>query len=663
MQRYKSFSHCSEDLQHLIVSKYESNSTSPIKKKRPRRRRRASTSKLELREKEKLRSHPILLTSQSFRKDAPTHRQHTLHSNDALKLKLPLNTQNGRLQRSLSIRQLSVNRHLHLVDGHAPPKLRKKRRKRPLSARSAMSSRRTFSGLEGDKVTLKKLRRRRPLSARTSCSTHKFDRYTAQKSVDELLAESRSNSLKKPTTIIRSGTARGSFMVQIPQRLLTPRVNSDDESSSSSSGTAESITSSPIIDRLADQIGKFDFDRKRSKSKGSTPALSRSSSAHHVVLKHQKRTHSARSSQKVQLIEHVYYMENRPLRLVFGDAQSVRKRMDDMDARRQSMWKLMMQNGQRVGSMEIPTAKRLESPKEVTVSAVAEVASDEAKARTSDLMRDMFVRHHSPKQVKVAAATTDKSESPDSPPTENQMQVPAVQTTPSPRKRARARAKTTQHIKVPTPSPRKVDTASAPAKSAKAKLTDDDDENPFGRIKGMKGAAFLMTMRAKLRLKQKKALSKLKKEVLGIYTENTPSIAHPDEFLRPISHESPQNASRISYCLKVFGRKRMRILTYIFKHIDYNKIGEISFDAVMQFDLLLLPQATRQMLFEDANLFFKFSGLQHRPWMNMLDWLTTWKLAVQKSGGFKCIDNFITQYMDSFREAKFRLNIIGITWP
>ena len=337
----------------------------------------------------------------------------------------------------------------------------------------------------------------------------------------------------------------------------------------------------------------------------------------------------------------------------------------DMESRRDSMWRLMMQNGQRAESG--PNSFRSAKDHEIKIQSVPSIAKpprnpletppkkpliiDTAINATANLMGDMFVRHHSPKySAKNLLLDGSKSKKPSLTTDDTDLEL----SSPSKRKRKR------EQIKVPSSAPEAV------SRSLIEGQKDGDSKvsaNPFANIKGIKGAAFLLLMRAKLRLKQKKALQKLKKEVLGIYTENTPSIVHPDEFLRPISHESPANAKQISQCLRVFGRKRMRILTYIFKHIDYNKIGEISFDCVMQFDLLLMPQATRQMLFEDANLFFEFSGKKQRPLMNMLDWLVTWKLAKQKTGSFKVIDNFLDQYFETFREAKFRLNIIGIAWP
>ena len=83
----------------------------------------------------------------------------------------------------------------------------------------------------------------------------------------------------------------------------------------------------------------------------------------------------------------------------------------------------------------------------------------------------------------------------------------------------------------------------------------------------------------------------------------------------------------------------------------------------MQFDLLLIPEATKAMLHEDADLFFKSGGLSERPWMNMLQWIQTWRIAVEKTKSFCVIDSFLDQYFDTFREAKFRLSVIGVLWP
>ena len=63
----------------------------------------------------------------------------------------------------------------------------------------------------------------------------------------------------------------------------------------------------------------------------------------------------------------------------------------------------------------------------------------------------------------------------------------------------------------------------------------------------------------------------------------------------------------------------------------------------------------RQMLFEDAHLFFEF---QRREKSTII-----WKAAIQESGGSKVPDNFFDQYFDTFRKAKFRLSIIGVTGP
>ena len=122
----------------------------------------------------------------------------------------------------------------------------------------------------------------------------------------------------------------------------------------------------------------------------------------------------------------------------------------------------------------------------------------------------------------------------------------------------------------------------------------------------------------------------------------------------------------------MLGRNRVRVLTYIFKHIqmasvknDENKIkgnesnDEISFESVMQFDLLLLPTASKKMIEEDATLFFQFSGLKNALRMNMVEWLLTWMLAVKK-GTLKVCDNFFKQYFNTFPSAKFRLSVSGV---
>lgn len=141
-------------------------------------------------------------------------------------------------------------------------------------------------------------------------------------------------------------------------------------------------------------------------------------------------------------------------------------------------------------------------------------------------------------------------------------------------------------------------------------------------------------------------------------------------------------------CLSTIGRKRTRILTYIFKHIDQEKIGEISFESVMEFDLLLVPNATQEMIKEDANLFFDFADTTNADmvdeeseimekseksivfseeincrWMNMIDWLDTWRMAVIRGSSIKVIDNFFEQYFNTFEQSRFRLSVIGVTWP
>eukprot|EP01084_Bolivina_argentea_P053074 97442_1 len=308
-------------------------------------------------------------------------------------------------------------------------------------------------------------------------------------------------------------------------------------------------------------------------------------------------------------------MEKRPIQFKFKD--TMKNDILNMKNRRESMWKLMMKNAEqrttKLNGMMIEN-KGIKKDiiynkrkKPLTINTNTNVSSK------SDLLGDMFVRHHSPQykrndKKKTFSFTTDQID-----------------------------------MELQSPSKRNA------KKANKAK-------SKFG------GAAFVCLMRAKLRIKQKKALQKLKAEMLITFENNTPSMVHPDEYIKPLSKKSVENQTKISECLSELGRKRMRILTYIFKHIDFEKIGEISFDSVMQFDLLLLPHATKQMILEDAELFFSFGGLKERPYMNMLDWLMTWKLAVEKSGSFKVIDNFFDQYFDTFRHAKFRLSVIGITW-
>eukprot|EP01083_Nonionella_stella_P076402 208153_1 len=528
-----------------------------------RKARRSSTTVLEI---QKLQKHPILLTFGSFcdQYNEPTTKHHRYETET---------TKPQTLSRSLSITQLEVNHRIRLINTsltNTKPKPR-----RPSSARSSKCKTKT-SQRNDDKIRLKKLKWKRPAKRRPMSAGNARNRLNPthnNASIHDLWIQARNNkqcNIRKPITVVTTKTPQGSFMIQTKQNIAN-------------------------IEEKTQSISPLKLTKPKKKKKSKRP-----SSAHHIVLKHERRESIDKSTKnaKSKLIEHIYYMEKRPIKFKFRQSNS-----NYGNDKKESMWKLMMKNGRQ----ERQEALRVDT----TAIKQTKMTSDNS---TSDLIGDMFVRHHSPKfKRKPRSVTTDEMDF----------------------------------------------ELNSPSKRAK-KLVNQKESKKIGA----RGAAFVVLMRAKLRVKQKRNLEKLKKELMLKYIANTPTNRiHPDEYIKPLSKKCKENQSKISECLAVFGRKRMRILTYIFKHIDFKKIGEISFECVMQFDLLLIPNATQEMIEEDANLFFKFSGLSQRPWMNMLDWIVTWKLAVQKSGSFKVIDNFLNQYFETFREAKFRLSVIGVTWP
>ena len=259
----------SSPLSPAKIAAYQSHH-SPMsqKKKQRKKRRRASTMNLEL---QKLKSHPILLTSPSFHPSQNNINPQPSTTNR-------INNRSKSLPHSLSVTQLAINQHLKIIKSNSSNNINptNKKLKRPSSAppQKTTSFKIPTFMTTNDQIRLKKLRpkpqRRRPMSARLSRDAINLNK---SPSVEQLFTASKNNQLSKPITIIKSRTPRGAFMIQQSSQSLLQSPSKPDKNPSTPQQKAKS--------------------RKRRK---------RASSAHHIVLKHQKRESPYKSSQKCKLL-------------------------------------------------------------------------------------------------------------------------------------------------------------------------------------------------------------------------------------------------------------------------------------------------------------------------------------------------------------------------
>ena len=133
-----------------------------------------------------------------------------------------------------------------------------------------------------------------------------------------------------------------------------------------------------------------------------------------------------------------------------------------------------------------------------------------------------------------------------------------------------------------------------------------------------------------------------------------------DEYLKQMTSKIPHSASQVSDIVSILGKKRTRVLTFIFEHIDKDKQGTITGKQINDFDLLLVPHATPAMLKEDEHLFFEFGGFKKQGYVNILGWLLTWKKAVKRSQRIDIVDHFFDQYFQVFPNSQQSLNSAGI---
>ncbi|ETO00201.1 hypothetical protein RFI_37246, partial [Reticulomyxa filosa] len=128
-----------------------------------------------------------------------------------------------------------------------------------------------------------------------------------------------------------------------------------------------------------------------------------------------------------------------------------------------------------------------------------------------------------------------------------------------------------------------------------------------------------------------------------------------DQLLNAMAWDMPSARTRIAKILSILGRERIRILTFIFKHMDITTSGFVTSSEIEKFDLLLFHNATMlvtlyknknifffsDMTKEDAVLFLNFGRLQPSGHINILQWLLTWKRAVSRARSVKVMDSFL----------------------